>query len=464
MASGCTYDFIVVGSGSSGGVVAGLLQRAGAKCLLIEAGKHFTASTFPANEADYSAQMFWGGGLEYDTRCLMGFLRGKCVGGGSIVNQALQDRFDDIALGDWKAQSGIDYFTPEAMDPFYTAAEDGIVLQTLPAEQRNRSAQLFIRGLDHAEVGWAALRRGQCDCGVEQGNDCIACLGGCHRDSKQSTLIAYIDPAMPKGLDLAAEFLVDRVEHSASGVKVHGHNGSGPKTYEAKKCILAGGSFGTTQILLKSGFRDKLPALGKCFSMHPQYMSFAEFDEPVDAHKGAFQTVKSSDKGLRKKGYKLENVYAPPVSIAMLYRRGGVDLQRFMKRYRYYACVEVAVRDEATGELSIDRKGKLLIKKEITAQDAARRDDGLELVRSVFAAVGAKSMFQSPMYFGLHLMGGCAIGVDPRTSVVNEAFQVHGCENLYTADTSIFPNAPGINPALSVMALAHKLSRQLVKG
>ncbi len=464
MASVTAYDFIVVGSGSSGGVLAGLLQRAGAKCLLIEAGKHLTAETYPPNEADYSAQMFWGGGIEYDTRCLMGFLRGKCVGGGSVVNQALQDRFDEVALEDWKAQSGVSYFTPEGMDSYYTAAENGVVLQTLPPEQRNRSAQLFIRGLDHAEVGWAALRRGQCDCSVEQGNDCIACLGGCHRDSKQSTLVVFIQPSLKEGLELVSEFFVDRVEHSASGVKVHGHNGSGPKTYEAKKCILAGGSFGTTQILLKSGFASRLPALGKGFAMHPQYMSFAEFEEPVDAHKGAFQTVKSSDKGLRKKGYKLENVYAPPVSIAMLYRRGGVDLQRFMKRYRHYACVEVAVRDEATGVLSVDRKGKLQIKKEITAQDAARRDDGLELVRSVFEAVGAKSMFHSPMYFGLHLMGGCAIGTGERTSVVNPAFQVHGCENLYTADTSIFPNAPGINPALTVMALAYKLGQELVKG
>ena len=464
MASVTTYDFIVVGSGSSGGVLAALLQRAGAKCLLIEAGKHLTADTYPPNEADYCAQMFWGGGIEYDTRCLMGFLRGKCVGGGSVVNQALQDRFDEIAFEDWKAQSGVSYFTPEGMDTYYTAAENGVVLQTLPPEQRNRSAQLFIRGLDHAEVGWDALRRGQCDCGVEQGNDCIACLGGCHRDSKQSTLVAFIQPSLKEGLELASEFFVDRVEHSASGVKVHGHNGGGPKTYEAKKCILAGGSFGTTQILLKSGFSGRLPALGKGFSMHPQYMSFAEFEEPVDAHKGAFQTVKSSDKGLRKKGYKLENVYAPPVSIAMLFRRGGLDLQRFMKRYRHYACVEVAVRDEATGMLSVDRKGKLHIKKEITAQDAARRDDGLELVRSVFEAVGAKSMFQSPMYFGLHLMGGCAIGTDAQTSVVNPAFQVHGCENLYTADTSIFPNAPGINPALTVMALAYKLAQELVKG
>jgi choline dehydrogenase-like flavoprotein len=68
----------------------------------------------------------------------------------------------------------------------------------------------------------------------------------------------------------------------------------------------------------------------------------------------------------------------------------------------------------------------------------------------------------SPMQIGLHLMGGCRIGSDVRQSVVNEHFQVHGMKNLYIADSSVFPNAPGINPMLSIMALAHRASQSLL--
>jgi choline dehydrogenase-like flavoprotein len=67
------------------------------------------------------------------------------------------------------------------------------------------------------------------------------------------------------------------------------------------------------------------------------------------------------------------------------------------------------------------------------------------------------------MSFGLHLMGGCTMGIDPKTSVVSPEFNVHGMKNLYICDSSIFPNAPGINPSLTIMALANKLSTELTK-
>ncbi|MCC6488785.1 MAG: GMC family oxidoreductase [Candidatus Hydrogenedentes bacterium] len=452
------FDFIIVGSGTSGGVLAQRLQHAGARCLLLEAGKYYKTDTFPENEVDYSAQLFWGGGLEFDTQCTMGFLRGKCVGGGSIVNQCLLDRFDNVALDDWKAVSGVDFFTAEAMEPLYAAVEADLTLVTLPEEHRNRNAHLFVRGLERAGIGWAPLRRGQSDCATEHGNDCMPCLGGCRRGSKQSTLVAFIRRAEREGLTIVPEFHAARIEHRNDGVTVSGRNGSGAAFFQGRRCILAGGSFGTTQLLLASGFKECLPALGRGFTMHPQYMTFAEFDEPVDAHKGAFQTVKSADPGLRGKGHKLENVFAPPVSVAMLFARGGMELQEFMLRYRYLACMEVAVRDEASGELAIDRKGRLRVRKQLTAQDCARRDDGLRTVRGIFESLGAKRVFQSPLYFGLHLMGGCAIGTDPTRSVVSPDFQVHGYKNLYSADTSIYPNAPGINPALTCMALSHRLA------
>jgi choline dehydrogenase-like flavoprotein len=86
----------------------------------------------------------------------------------------------------------------------------------------------------------------------------------------------------------------------------------------------------------------------------------------------------------------------------------------------------------------------------------------LKTVRSIFETVGAKEIYQSPFKFGLHLMGGCSIGTDPKRSVVNEEFQVHGARNIFIADSSIFPSAPGINPALSIMALTHRASQEIL--
>lgn len=146
------YDYIIIGAGTAGGVLSYNLTKSGANCLLIEAGSHFTKETFPTTEADASAQMYWGGGIEFSSDAQMAFLRGKLVGGGSVVNQALMDRFDDIALNDWKDESGIDFFNEADMAPYYEKAESMIALHTFKAEERTRNAELFVKGCGKSVV------------------------------------------------------------------------------------------------------------------------------------------------------------------------------------------------------------------------------------------------------------------------------------------------------------------------
>ncbi len=458
------YDFVVVGSGSSGGTVARNLHEAGAKIVLLEAGKFFRKNTFPKTEMDYSAQLFWGGGIEFDSKAKTAFLRAKCVGGTTIVNQCLSDRFDDNAWDDWKQRSGVDFFSVEKMAPYYERVEAGMKLRTFEKTDFNRNAQLFTDACDKLGHKWKYLRRGMSDCKVEEGNDCVGCLGGCFRDSKQSSMVMCVQPAEKQGMEIRAEFEVEKIEHFADHVVIHGFQNKVKQEIKTKKVVLAGGSFGTTHILLKSGLKAKLPALGKGFCQHPQYMLFGVFDTPVDGHKGNFQTVASGDPNFRKKGFKLENVFAQPIGIGMLFQTYGKAHQEIMKKYRYMSCIESAVRDQPEGgEISIDKKGKLVITKTLTEQDKQRRDAGLETIKNIFAAQGAKEVIDSPFYFGLHLMGGCAIGVDEQKSVVNPQFQVHGHKNIYTADTSIYPAAPGINPSLTAATLSQKLSEELVK-
>jgi len=456
------YDFIIIGSGASGGVLAHNLHQAGAKCLLLEAGRFNRKDTFPRLEADYSAQLFWGGGIEFDQTGKMAFLRARGVGGTTIVNQCLLDRYDEVAFSDWRLVSGVDFFTEEKLAPYYEKIENKLSLQSIEPKNFNRNTKIFIEGCDKNGYGWAPLQRGQSDCKLDEGNDCIGCLGGCHRDSKQSTLVGFIQKAEKEGLEIMTEFIAEKIEHYQDQVKIHGTRHKEKITLTANKVILAGGAFGSTKLLLNSGFKDKLPALGTNFSSHPQFMSFGIFDEPVDAHKGAFQGVKSKDPNFRKQGFKLENVFAPPISIAMLYNRVGAQHHEFMKKYRHLACIEVAVRDEATGEIMTDKNGKLVVQKNLTSQDKKRRDKGLEVVRNIFGGLGAKEIFQSPWFFGLHLMGGCIIGTNSEKSVVNPDFQIHDHKNLYIADSSVFPTAPGINPALTIMTLSQKLSENLI--
>jgi choline dehydrogenase-like flavoprotein len=386
------------------------------------------------------------------------------MGGTSIVNQCLLDRFDDIALDSWKAESSVGFFSVEAMKPYYDEIESKLKLHTFTESERNGNAKKFVEGCDKLDLKWHNLRKGQGDCAFDRGNDCMACLGGCHRNSKQSSLAAFILEAEAEGMDIISEILVEKLQHRGEEVDLHCTKNGAAQKLTARNVVLAGGSFGTTQLLLKSGFSKEFPALGKYFSTHPQYMSFGVMDEPMNAHKGYFQTVASKDPGMRKKGYKLENVFAPPISLAVLFKQQGKAHQDIMRKYNYLTNIEVALRDENNGIIKIDKKGKLIIEKELTDNDKRKRDEGLETVRNILHAQGAKEIYQSSFYFGLHLMGGCGMGVDKQRSVVDPEFRMHGYKNIYIGDSSIFPNAPGINPSLTIMALSQKLSNQLTQA
>ena len=461
---GENWDVIVVGSGPGGGRVAADLVDSGARVLLLEAGREFgppasvggAAAPFPGNERDYSTQMFWGGGLEMSADARVAMLRARCLGGTSIVNQALMDRFDDNAWDDWRDRAQLDFLSVAAMQPHYEAVESGLNIEEIPTQFHNANTRLFTESFEKLGFGWKVLQRAQGDCALDKGSDCIVCLGGCPRSSKQSSLVTTIHRARESGLTIQTGVEVDRIEETAGGVRVAATSPSGTTTFTARAVILAAGSLGSTGILLRSGMQDRLPALGDGFACHPQYMTYAFFDDVIDAHKGAFQAVKSDDPGLRARGLKFENVFAPPIGTTMLLPARGVELHAMMRRYRHMASMEVAIRDEASGRITIDKKGSVVVSKQLTDADRAKSKDGLDTVRELFASVGATETVQCPDTFGLHLMGGCSLGSDARRSVVGEDFRVHGMSRTFVADSSLFVAAPGINPSLTVMALAHR--------
>lgn len=457
-------DIIIIGSGPSGGRFAAGLTRAGLKCTMLEAGKKLTAKDFPLSEMEGSAKLYWGGGIELSTDASLAFLRAKCVGGTSIVNQALLDEFDESAWSDWRDRSGIRDLNESTFQPYYDRITQDISVQRIEDKYFNKNTRTFVDSFNKNGLGYKNLNRGQKDCALERGQDCMACLCGCPRNSKQSSMVTSIAEAESRGMKLETEFEVTDLIHSDDGVTVRGIQRGVKRELRAKRVVLAAGSFGSTQILLRSGYGSKLPALGHGIAAHPQFMTYAFYDSPIDAHKGAFQAVKSYDPGLRKRGLKLENVFAAPIATSMLFSGLGREHLKRMKQYRYIASMEVAIRDEAVGQLSVDKSGKLLIKKSMTDTDWAKVHDGLELVKNLFHSVDARETEACMQVFGLHLMGGCALGTDPTRSVVGPDFQVHGLKNITIADSAVFPSAPGINPSFTVMALSERAVDTIVKG
>lgn len=455
------YDYIIIGSGAGGSPLAYYLTQSGARVLMLEAGKNFNKRTFPNNEVDANAELMWGGGTDLSTDGRTVILRGKCVGGGTIVNQCLLDRFDDVAWNDFKADSGIDFFSVEGMASAYDAIESNIALHTLTQDEWNGNAKLYQKAFDALKYETKPLRRGQNNnCG---GHDCLECVGGCPRDAKQSMITTFLPKAEKHGLELIAQFTVGKIYHTKHMVTVTGTDANGEqKNFYAGKCILSAGTIGTSQLMMQSGLGDKLPALGEYFHCHPQFMIIGMFDHIVDSHKGAFQSLKSADPRFREWGFKLENVFAGPGAIAMLNYDYGKRHQDYMRSYRHMGCMEVAIRDVTRGTLKLGKDGRMIINKPVGDEDKRRMTQGKQLVQDLLTAAGGKDLMVSPLQIGLHLMGGARMGMDEKTSVVSSDFKVHGMDNLYVVDGSLFPNAPGINPSLSIMALSYRAAQAIL--
>jgi len=459
------FDFAFVGAGVSGSFIADELCRAGCDCLMLEAGKFFTRRTYPTNGMDGNSQLYWSGGLELGRDCRIAFLRPKVVGGGSIVNQALVDRFDEDAFKSWREASGVDFFTVDRMAPWYDKAESEIEIQEIPSRFRNRNALIFEQGFKALGYRLAPLRRAQSNCRLEEGNCCIECLNGCRIGSKQSTPETVLKRALESGLTLAPEVEVLRVADGQGDITLHCRDKRGlDVSFRAGNLVLAGGAVGNARLLLSSGFARRLPAVGRGFFCHPQFMSFGVYEEAVNSHLGAFQAFKSDDAGFRKGGFKLENVYAGPEGIALLVPGFGKAHHRVMENISRFACIEVCTRDTQPGRVRVNRKGKALITKSRNPEDRARQERGVKVIEEIFRATGAKEVIHGQFGIGLHLMGCCAMGTDPKKSVVDPEFRLHGTRNIFSADSSIFPNAPGINPSLTIMALSKMAAENILRS
>lgn len=459
------YDAIVIGAGVSGSFMARNLAASGRKVLILEAGQALSRSRYPRNEMEANATLYWGGGVELNSSATLGLLRPKVVGGGSVVNQALLDPFDEMAFADFRKTSGLSLFKSETFASYYEIVKKDLVIREITKAEGNENAHVFEQG--HLANGFicAPLKRGQSACSVILGNDCMECLFGCPLDSKQSMPVTVLRAALKLGAKLLSEFEVNHLRYSKDLSEVGGTGPGGKQAvFKAKKIILASGAIGNSKLLLKNQFQKKLPAVGKNFYTHPQFMVLALYDKKINAHKHSFQSLKSEDPHFRSQGFKLENVFAPPVGVSMLLSGFGKSHHAKMRQYTHMACIEAAIRDTNPGEISLTSSGRVRVIKELNDEDLKRKNLGLKAIDKIFESTGAKEIIRGDLGIGLHLMGGCGAGIDPNKSVVTDQFTLHDHEHIHCADSSVFPNAPGINPSLTIMAMSQMASDILIKG
>ena len=509
-------DMVVVGSGSGGGVMAAALAAAGRSVLVVEAGAFVPESHMPGGELEGFNRLYLDHGLTATADLGVAILAGSTLGGGTVVNWATCLAPPDWLRAEWAAGHGLEGFDgPEtAADVASLQAELGVSPPPgIPPKDR-----VILDGA--AALGWEAapLMRDAAGCG-----DCGSCGFGCRRGAKHSGPRAHLAMAAVHGARVLARAPVDHVlieQGRAVGVRgrvVFADGSSRPFDVRARQTVLAAGALRTPAVLAASGVAH--PAIGANLRLHPVAVVAGRMPWPVEMWRGTMQgaglvqflrpgPADREHHGPAHGGFLVESAPAHPGLVATAFPwDGAVDHAARMALVRSYAPLIGIIRDAGSGRVRPTGGGRVRVDYRLAAQDARTVRRALVEMARLARAAGAVEVVAlgtppatlqlaparggAPVappaweaylrrlaafdfapnrgfLFSAHQMGTARAGADPRTSACDPWGRVRTgtsggvVPGLYVADTSLFPTASGVNPMITVMALARRVARTVL--
>lgn len=483
-------DVCVIGAGAGGAVVAAELAEGGLDVVVLEQGHRHDPDDFTARPPQMLAQLYRDGGqtLTLGTPPVMLPLGGG-LGGTTLVNSGTCFRTPPRVLERWRDEFGLEV-DEQSLRPCFERVEQALSVSEVTPELAGNNAAVARRGAER--LGWSHgyLRRNARGC-VGSG----VCAFGCPTSAKQHTGITYIPRAEQAGARIVTGASVERVlvererAVSASG-GASTRRRQGADRYRARGVsarlisgvelevqapivIVAAGTIHTPLLLGRSGLGGGSGQLGRNLSLHPATAAFALMDEVVDMAKGVPQSFYVDE--FAGEGIIFEGVAGPPAYAAMSLPLTGEHHARAMADYRHLAQFGLMVSDSSRGSVH-SLAGQTVIRYDVEDSDLQRFRNGLGHMRELLEAAGAREVYL-PLPEGvqpdrarrrdLKLMAFHPLGTaraDARAShgVIDGALQVHGAEGVYVADGSAVPSSLGVNPQMTIMALATRLAFNLL--
>ncbi|TCD22587.1 GMC family oxidoreductase [Pseudomonas sp. IC_126] len=493
-------DIAIVGSGAGGGTSAEILSAAGFKVLLIEEGPLRSSRDFDMQEPAAYASLYQEAIGRTSKDGAITILQGRAVGGSTLVNWTSSFRTPTQTLEHWAREHAVKGLSPKTLAPWFERMERrlGVELWQLPPNANN---QVIRDGCEALGYSWAVIPRNVRGCW-----NLGYCGMGCPTNAKQSMLVTTIPASLDAGGELlylarAERLVVERERVTALECLAMDSRCVAPTgrkiRVRARHYILAGGGINTPAILLRSDVPDPHQRLGRRTFLHLVNFSAAQFDKVINPFYGAPQSVYSDqfqwDDGTGgRMSYKLEVPPIHPALAATLLGRFGVDNALRMQQLPHTNAMLALMRDgfhpdSAEGQVQLRSDGSPTLDYRMTSYtwDGIRR--AYHSMAEIQFAAGAKAVLPlhndaiyanslgqarqiidalSPELYrtrlgSAHVMGGCAMGEDPRQAVTDSLGRHHQLDNLSIHDGSLFPTSIGANPQLSIYALTAKLSSQL---
>lgn len=483
-------DVVVVGSGAGGGVAAGELARAGHSVIVLEKGGYFAEADLDGVE--YTAyQKLYENQAVLATRDLgVVVLAGSALGGGTLINWGASFRTPDHVRDEWEREHGCQGLA----GPDFTAALDAVCARLGVSDDAawpSPEARLLERACDRLGLGCGVIPINTRAC--PDPAQCGWCPFGCAAGAKQSTLKTYLQDAADHGARLFVGAEARRVLREAGrAVGVEARVGDHTLTIRARAVVAAAGALHTPGLLLRSGLTN--PNIGRHLRLHPTTAVQGEYADPVEPWQGPMLTryVKQwANLDGRHYGVVIEHPPAHPGLIGLgTSWSSGAQHKAVMQRARHSAYFIAIARDRGEGRVSLDRDGRPVLDYALGAADQRHLMRGLLECYRLHAAAGALEIngphsglepFRPEQggdleaylrrvaragaaanqltVFSAHQMGSCRMGGRRSQAALTPQAESWEAGNLFVADASAFPTASGVNPMITVMALAHRTAQ-----
>jgi len=469
-ASSC--DAIVIGSGAGGAFAARALARAGLDTVIVEEGERWTVKRIrDSHPLDRFAGIYRDGGT---TMALgnppIALPLGRALGGTTVINSGTCYRPSAAVATSWHREHGLALADLELLGPRIADVEATIGVAPAPMEVLGRNGELALEGAAALDWESAPLRRnapgcrGSCQCAI-----------GCPNNAKGGVHLNALPQASEAGARIVTGLHVQRVLSEAGravGVLARRADGSEARI-SAPLVVVAAGAIPTPPLLRRSGL-GRHPRLGRNLSIHPATGITAGFEQRVVPWSGVMQSV-GIEELHESEGVLIEATGSPPGMGAISAPGYGTHLLGRLDRAADRAMVGAMVADEPSGRVFGSRFP--IVSYRLSKADERRLSLAIEAMARVMLAAGASDVelgggaptvrseaelgtamarldVRRLRLAGFHPSGTAAAGSDPARHPVDPEGRLRGIEGVWIADGSILPSCPGVNPQLSIMAMA----------
>ena len=477
-------DVVIAGSGAGASILANQLIRLGRKVLLVERGALMQPKDFTEDEVNMVSNLYADGALQLSRDFRFQVFQGSCVGGSTVVNNAVCFKTPEYILDKWINEMNIDIDRAKynmSMNAVYDLLHIAHTPQMTDDRYLNPGGRLFADACE--KMGYDKSQLDSVMANITGCLGCGYCNMGCHYGRKLSmldTILPQTQIDYPGSLQIIPGCEAISFNKKGNGNSIDSLTGqfkSGKKiTIKGTTFVSSAGAISSSILLLKS--KLDLPNAGKKLAFNLGSQITAAYKETVNSFDGLqiSHFLKTDDRR-----YIMETWYNPPMfqSTAM---PGWFDQHYYnMQHYSNMACTGVLVGTASNAEVKIAGLFGRDIKYVPTQDDFDSLMDGLEKAAEIYLKGGAERVMPNSFNFyeyktatelkenmkknikssvdistGTgHPQGGNVMSNDAATGVVDSNFKVFGYKNLFVCDASVFPTSLGVNPQITVMTLAH---------